>query len=194
MGSEPVTDYVKDLWQELSMDPVPFTPEQVRREEEKLRSRVRRRSLVGRGIGWLVVAAFTLYLFVFPNLLQRIGSLLSIAGVVYCLIQLRLQRPRPMPDAGETESIRFYRAELERLRDFHRGGWLWSRVIVLLPGPIIFMAGFARAYPNLGLGTFVWVNALVVFVGAVAVGVPLNLKLARQYQRRIDALDAWQRG
>jgi oleate hydratase len=61
-----------------------------------------------------------LYLFVFPNLLQRIGLLLSIAGVVYCLIQIRLQRPRPMPDAGETESIRFYRAELERLRDFHR--------------------------------------------------------------------------
>jgi hypothetical protein len=173
------------------MNPVGFTPGELRRDEEKLRRRVRRRSLVGGGAAWLVIVSATAWFFVFPNLLQRIGSVLTVVGVAYLLIQLRLRPARTMLDAGETESVQFYRAELERQRDFHRGGWLWSRAIAIIPGPVAFLVGFARAYPT--LGTLIWLE-LAILPLALVVGMPLNLRLARQYQRRIDALDAWQKG
>jgi hypothetical protein len=69
-----------------------------------------------------------------------------------------------MPDMDETESLRFYRDELERQRDFHQGRWFWSR-----------------------LATFGWME-LAAFIIFCACAVPLNLGLARKYQRRIDVL------
>ena len=56
------------------------------------------------------------------------------------------------------------------------------------------MVRFAQAFPSLGLGAFVLVHVRVIPTLALAVGVPLNLRLARPYQRRIDALDAGEKG
>jgi hypothetical protein len=113
------------------------------------------------------------------NPLARIESVLTVAGVAYFLIQLHLRSAGTMPDVGEAESIQFYRAGLERQRDFRRGTWLWPGAVMFLPGPIVFMAGFARAYPI--VAPFSCFPALV-FLLALVVGVPLNLRLARQFQ------------
>jgi hypothetical protein len=84
------------------------------------------------------------------------------------------------------DCIRFYRRELERQRDFHRGTWLWSRLLIFLPGPLLFCMGFARVHPD--AATYIWLEfaAIVVLAG---IAVPLNLRLARKYQSRIDSLD-----
>lgn len=84
----------------------------------------------------------------------------------------------------------FYRAELERQRDFHRGWWFWSRTLIFMPGPVIFFIGLAQTYPK--RATFVWLELAAALILA-AIAVPLNFRLARKYQRRIDALDAWQK-
>jgi hypothetical protein len=157
----------------------------LRRDAEKLRKSVHRRSVVGLGVTWAVVAAFSLIFFLFPNVWQRIGSALTVVGTAYMCIQLRMRPARVMPDMDETESLRFYRDELERQRDFHQGRWFWSRLAILLPGPLIFFVGFARAYPR--LATFGWME-LAAFIIFCACAVPLNLGLARKYQRRIDVL------
>src|SRR5260370_27167279 len=92
-----------------------------------------------------------------------------------------------MPDMGETDCMSFYRAELERQRDFHRGRWFWSRLLIFLPGPLVFCVGFAQAYP--GLALYIWLEFATLLILA-PIAVLLNLGLARKYQRRIDALDA----
>jgi hypothetical protein len=39
--------------------------------------------------------------------------------------------------------------------DFHRAKWFWSRFLIFLPGPLVFCAGFAQAYPE--IAPFIWV-------------------------------------
>ena len=178
---------LKTLWKELSTNPLHLSPDQLRKEMEKLRKGLRRRFFIGGGAALSAIAAWTLYFFLFPNRLQRIGSVLTALGAGYTIVQLKLRPARNMPDVGETGCTEFYRAELERQRDFHRGKWFWSRLLILLPGPLVFCVGFAQAYPEIAL--LMWLNLVAILILAV-IAVPLNLRLARKYQRRIDALDA----
>ena len=181
-----VPDDLNLLWKELSASPLQISPDQLRKEAETLQKGIRRQSVIGFGAAFSVIAAFTLFLFLFPNKLQRIGSILTVAGAGYLVVQLRLRPARAMADLGQTACVGFYRAELERRRDFHRGKWFWSRLLIFLPGPLIFCVGFAKAYPE--VAPFIWLEfATLLILGAIAV--PLNLRSARKYQHRIDALD-----
>jgi hypothetical protein len=89
---------------------------------------------------------------------------------------------------GETDGLRFYRAELERQRDCHRGPRLWSRVLIFTPPWILFNVGFAQIHPE--LAPFMWFDCATI-LAAAAIAVPLNLRSARKYQGRIDALEAF---
>jgi hypothetical protein len=186
MASDYLPDDLKILWKELSTNPRQISPYQLRKEAEKLRTGLRRRSVVGGGAALLVFVAFTLFFFVFPNALQRVGSILTVAGAGYIVVQLRMRPARTMADIGETDCIRFYRGELARQRDFHRGKWFWSRLLVLLPGVFIWSVGFAQSYPK--LAPFIWLE-FMAFLILAAIAVPFNLRLARKYQHRIDVLD-----
>jgi hypothetical protein len=90
-------------------------------------------------------------------------------------------------DAASTSSA--YRAELERQRDFHRGSWFWSRQLLFLPGPVLFCVGEAVAQPE---SARAFLAILAAFVLLWLRAVPLNLNQARQYQRRLDELQALQ--
>jgi Mg2+/citrate symporter len=187
MSSDCVPDDLKILWKELSTNPLQISPAQLRKEAETLRKGLRRKSVIGFGAAWIGITAFTLFFFLFPNRLQRIGSILTVVGAGYMVVQLRMRPARAMPDIGETDCMRFYRAELERQRDFHRGTWFWSRLLIFLPGPLIFCVGFAQAYPELAV--YIWLEFAAFLIGA-SIAVPLNLRSARKYQRRIDALNS----
>jgi hypothetical protein len=191
MQSDYLPDDLKILWKEMEMNPAVFSPDQLRKEADKLRAGLRRRSIIGGGAAWIVIAGFMAFFFVFPNALERIGSALTVLGAAYMVVQLRMRPPRVLPDLSETGCTQFYRAELERQRDFHRGSWFWSRLLILLPGPIVFLVGFAQAYPE--AAPFMWLDFATLLVLAI-LAVPLNLRLARKYQRRIDMLDASRQG
>ena len=187
MPGDYLPDDLKLLWQELSTNPLQLSPEQLQQEMEKLRKGLRRRFVIGGGAALSVIAAWILYFFRFPNRLQLIGSILTVLGAAFLLVQLKMSPARTTPDVAETGCTEFYRAELERHRDFHRGKWFWSRLLVLLPGPLVFWVGFAQAFPE--IAWLIWLN-LAAFLILAMIAVPLNLRLARRYQRRIDALDA----
>jgi len=187
MQGDYLSNDLEILWKELSTNPLQISPDHLRKEAEKLRTGLRRRSVIGGGAALIVIAGWTLFFFVFPNALQRIGSVLTVAGAAYMVVQLRMRPARTMPDIGEIDCLRFYRTELERQRDFHRGKWFWSRLLIFLPGPVVWCVGFAEAYPK--LAPFIWLE-LAAFLILGAIAIPLNLRLARKYQRRIDALDA----
>jgi len=191
MRSDYLPDDLKALWKEMEMNPSVFSPDQLRKEADKLRAGLRRRSIIGGGAAWIVLAAFVAVFFFFPSTLGRIGSALTVLGAGYMLVQLRMRPPRALPDVGEVGGVQFYRGELERQRDFHRGSWFWSRLLILLPGPIIFLMGFVHVFPD--AAPLMWLDLAALLVLAV-LAVPLNLRLARKYQRRIDLLDASQKG
>jgi hypothetical protein len=190
MPGDYLPDDLKILWQELSTNPLRISVDELQREAGKLKKGLHRRSFIGLGAALIVIVAFSAFFFAFTDIFQRIGSALTVAGAVYVVIQLRMRRERVPPHVGETECVLFYRIELERQRDFHRGRWFWSRLVIMLPGPLIFFVGFARVHPE--LAAFIWLE-LGVFLILAIIAVPLNLGLARKYQHRIDALDALQK-
>jgi hypothetical protein len=58
--------------------------------------------------------------------------------------------------------------------------------VIFIPGPAIWIVGFALAFPQMAI--FIWLE-LAAFLVFAALAVPANLRLARKYQRRIEALD-----
>jgi hypothetical protein len=107
---------------------------------------------------------------------------------MYQLVLGKLQKQGLAASGRQTEaSLAFYRSELQRQRDFHRGLWLWSRLLVFTPGSLIFLIGFGSAYP--AVARYIHVEASIFGVLLIA-AIPLNLSLARKYQRELDALDS----
>jgi len=188
MPDDYVPNDLKTLWQGLRTNPLQVSPDELRKEAQKVRTMLRRRSVLGRGVAVLVIAGFASFFFLFHAALQRIGSVLAVLGGVHMFVtQLRMRPERVIPDMGQTECIRFYRAALERQRDFHRGEWHgWLLRLTLPAGVLIFCAGSVLVNRESAI-PFCLVAAAWLIMAVRAV--PLNLKLARTFQGRIDALD-----
>jgi hypothetical protein len=87
---------------------------------------------------------------------------------------------------GNLSSIDFYRAALQRQRDFHSGIRFWSRIAMVTPGPFVFLYG-AGIGPELAKEYYA---PILIFVAGIIAAIPLNLRRARKFQRQIDELDA----
>lgn len=169
--------------------------EDLRRKIDLFEMRIRGRNFIGYAACLIVVAGFGYFYFIFPNPIQRVGAVLTILGAGYFVYQFRwnwrLSRESAITAAktGSAASIEFFRTELQRQRDFHRGIWLWSRLVIFVPGPLVFIAGFEIAHPE--IATAIRADA-AAFLLLAALGIPLNLRLASRYQKQIDALEGVQ--
>jgi len=190
MRSDYLPGDLDKLWKELCSNPVQISPDDLRREARKLRFRLRLRNWFVMGVCSVIIAAYAFFCFRSKTALERIGAALSIAGAANVIVQFLRRPARTMPDSGAIESIRFYRAELERHRDFHRAKGIGSWLLPVLPGPIIFNLAFALDRPMFAP---IVTLQMAVFLMAAIIVVPLNLRMARRYQRRLDALDASQK-
>jgi hypothetical protein len=191
MMDETNQDEAKDLWRHQPLEDTAMSLDQVRAGIATLNSKVRRRNLVG-GLASLIVLLFSVFCAIaFSNPIQRIGSVLTVLGAGYLLYQLILGKIhiRPETASGNTaDGLTFYRSELQRQRDFHKGVRFWSRLVIYAPGPVIFFIGFWEAYPWLFR---IIVVELAVFVLLLIAAIPLNLRAARKYQRELDALESY---
>lgn len=154
---------------------------------DALMKATRMRTLAG-SAGSIFVAIFiTLNFFNFPSLLQRIGEGMIVVGALYMLYQVYIGRGRTAP-SGASASAReeFYRAELVRQRDFHRGRYFWARMIIFTPGCLLLCFACANVDPQ---NKACLLNGMVIIVFCI-IAVPANLRIARKYQRQIDELDA----
>jgi hypothetical protein len=149
---------------------------------------VRRRTLAGYAVCLFVILWLVHDYVLFSNTPQKVGSGIIVGGSLYMAYQLYRRRGGAFPpDPGSPAFADSYRAELERQRDFHRGVWLWSRVVFLFPGLLLLCIGFAIGDPRHGR---YWATMAASFVIMSIAAVPLNLRLSRKYQRQIDELDA----
>ncbi len=182
------------LWKEAGKDRPMFSLEQIREDTEKLLARRRRSYAVVGACMAVFVASFTLCFFLFSNTLTRIGSVVAVLGFGYWFVDLLVERARAVPDLGETDGVRFYRGELEQMRDWHRRR-RWR--LLILPLPFIFFdLGCSQIYGKHFpfLARFVWFDGALM-LAVFAIWAPLkHLKLARQYQGKIEALDAGVKG
>lgn len=119
--------------------------------------------------------------------MERAGAYLTAMAALYMLAQLLARRGRLSTRCGHAPTVQEFRAELQRQRDFHRGFWLWSRMVALLPGYVMFC--FGAAMVGAFADRFIAVSILAVFLVLIFLGATGNQKVAQRYQRRIDELD-----
>ncbi len=181
-------DDIAALWQSQSGDVRRMSTEELHHRIETVTRRMRRRTMDG----YLVCAALILFfigwMFVGMNSLQLLGAVLTIIGVSYLAWQIRANRFRALSiDAGGT--LEHLRNELARQRDFHWGARFWQRMLIFVPGPLVFFAGFAQSHPEIvRIIRFQTISFVVLAISAI----PLNLWMARRYQRQVDELTSLQ--
>jgi hypothetical protein len=175
----------------LRRDPPTTIHADVLSKSNALMKTVRRRTLGGYAACAFVILWLLRDYFLFSNAPQKVGSGIIVGASLYMAYQLYRRRGGAFPpDPGSPAFADSYRAELERQRDFHRGAWLWSRIVFLFPGCVLLSIGFLLGDPKHGR---YWATMVATFVILSIVAVPLNLRLSRKYQRQIDELDALRR-
>lgn len=177
-------DDVAALWRAQNGEGFRMSREEIRNRIETMNRKMRRRTFDG----YLVFATMTIVLvgwvFIDRNRLEGIGAVLSIIGFGYLAWQMRANRFRSYSsDASDT--LEHLRRELARQRDFHGGSRFWWRLLFIVPGGPVFFAGFAQAHPEVIRIIRFEVISFVVFALAA---IPLNMWMARRYQKQIDAL------
>ena len=196
MSDEFSSDDLQNAWQNQNVPPFRISPDEIRQRIERQDKKIRRRKPMGYAVCLTAIAGNIVFFFAFPNLIARIGALLTAWGAGYILYQVHLYHLNRKASAttavgrGSSASAEFYRAELQRLRDFTSGIWLWSRALIILPGPLVFMIGLQIAYPQ--AAPFVFAE-MAFFLILLAIAVPLNLRISRKYQREINQLESLQK-
>jgi hypothetical protein len=151
---------------------------------------IRKRTVLGCFAGAVEILCFGSYLYWMRNPTQQLGCYLLVGAMLYMLLQLLVRRGALSARGDVPASANAYRLELKRQLDFHRGGWLWSRTILMVPGVLLFCLGGAIDYPSLARP---YAMIAVVFVLLFGFAVSQNLRVARRYQSRLDDLDAVER-
>jgi hypothetical protein len=177
----------RDVWQNQRAEAFSLSPDEIELKLLTVTNMNRKRSFFVVLALAILVPGIATWWTRFPNPLARLGTVVTLVGSAYIAGQAylirRRQREADLGAASDEPSVEFYRTALERQRDFHRGAWLWSRLAIFLPGPVMFVLG-ARSNSRLSL---LMIGAIFVLLGILAI--PMNLKRARSFQRRIDELD-----
>jgi hypothetical protein len=194
MANDSQPDDVVTLWQAQGTDGFRMSTEDIRRRIETMNRKLRRRNFDMYLVCAVLIVFFIGSMFVGMSALLKVGAVLSIIGVSYLAWQIRQARFRGAAtgQSGDTASLDHLRTELARQRDFHRGATFWSRMLVFVPGPLIFFAGFAQAQQAHPEVVRIIYFEIITFVVLVIAAIPLNLRMARTYQRQIDELSGLQ--
>ena len=190
MACDDLPDELKILWKEAGKDRPMFSPDQLRQETEKMQARRRKGRIVEGVVFSLSTVCYAVFFFyLFNNILTRIGAILSALVFGYCVVHTLLERARTVPYPSETDGVHFYRAELERRRDWHR--WVVWQAPILAPPLILFDLGLAQVFGKYApfLAPVIWSGCLFI-MAVLAVWTPIkHHRTALKYQVRIDTLD-----
>jgi hypothetical protein len=186
MANELPPNDMRNVWQGQAVEACKMSPDQIRRRADLFRKELGRHNLFAYVLLASLAGAFGWIAFTAPNLLARTGACLFIAGCFYTAYQVytRGGRRRVPADAAFADCLNFYRSELELLRDFHKS--VWSRLLALIPGYMLLLAGLAKADHR------IWGQLIAIggtFLAFGVFGLWLQLWLGRRVQRAIDVLD-----
>ncbi len=181
------TDGVVDLWRSQPADGIRIDPEEIRRRSEQMDKRLRRQTFDF----YLVFVLASIVVFgmalLAPSPMQLAGAALTSAGLGWLAYEVQKLRAPRDPAAA---SVDFQRAQLERQLDFARQSRVWTRMAVLAPGAFLFLAGFAKAHPE--LATLMYIQ-MITFAIAFLAAVPASARMRRKIRQQIDELDSLRR-
>jgi hypothetical protein len=193
MPSERAPDSLVSAWQQQSTSGFRMVPADFAR---KMRADVRwsRRGFAAYLLLFVVLFIVAGVSFVSEtDWIVRVGHLLQVVTVVFFAGQMVILRERVRAvrfDVGRTTapSLTAARAYLITRGAFHRGRWLWSRVLVLLPVVPILSYGQLRAgsLTTQGYVTGVLLPWMALLVFAVFI---VQRGAARSYERLLRELD-----
>ena len=175
------------LWQQQTSEGFRMTPEDIHMHLQALESKLRAQTRDGYLVCAFLVIAFSNWAFFEHDLLMRIGAAAIIIAIAFLGVQVHQNRfKRDDAPPAALPSVEHLRNELQRQVDFHRGKRLWSRLLLLAPAGLLFFFAFARAHPEVITTIRFEIASFVVLTLAA---IPLNMKMAKKYQRQIDDLD-----
>ena len=191
MSDSPFTE-LQEIWHQQEAEPSDLSLDAIRLRSALLERRGKRAMFDAILTFVFMAAGFTGFMVLFDNTLLRAGSTLTIIAIGLIAIQAGGMRREERLAAehyaenGLQSTTGFFRSQLERRRELHRGWRFWTRWLVLLPGPMAFFVGFAQARPDLRL---MILFEFLTFLFAIGVAIPLNRRASRNYDRRLKALD-----
>ena len=125
---------------------------------------------------------------------RRLGGGLILTVLVYIVCQAVAYRGWRLPLEGELPAVaNWYRAALERQRDFQAGAWYWSRSALLIAGPVLSTYRAWLLKPSGAREVILGGNFAacgIIVVSLLIVWPKTGLSPWRKYQRSIDELDA----
>jgi len=179
---------IKELWQSQPVEGVKMSIEEIRSRASKFERRIFWRNIREYVASGIAIALFVPFLLKSHDNLFRAACALCIAGLVYMAYQLHQRgSATSLPiEFGAVNSLRFYRAQLERQRDFIMHIWRWY-LGPLIPGLAVFSLQSALG----GRGHVLRAVLLSLFFTSCLILVwRLNAYEAGCLQRRIDELKA----
>ncbi len=175
----------KAAWQAQSVTLPQLSVNYLRNRVRDHRFRERARSTFDVVLG-IVAAIAAVWLTVnVDDLIFRAGLGLTFCGMLYYFYMLWRRRLSwtVTPEGAAADAQQFYMRELERLRDVHRNLWK-VHVLGAGPGGLLLCVWFFAQRPDHAM----------LFVGGIVVAALAYLwyeaRMARRYQRELDALDS----
>lgn len=192
MANEFPPDDPIQIWQSQHVEPVSMSIEEIRSKAAKFEGTIQRRNLRETIVAVALIPVFGLFLRWFPTPVERAGSCLTIAGLLYLIYRMNgMAAAKRTPSGGGFETcVAFHRRELARQRDLLRSVWLWY-LGPLVPGILVFNLGVLGKKISPEHPAQWWRAApfVILMVAWFWVVIWINRRAAQGLQRRIDELD-----
>ena len=188
MPDELRPDDMQDLWCDQSREPVRMSADAVRRKARQFEASTRRGFRISAILMLCSALGYALFLYIFPGLVQRIGSTLTLAAYLYCAWQFRKRGPvREVLAGPPAATCAAFQTELKRLRDYP---FISTLLVPFIPGPALFVMGFL--VPELGLRKALGMTTVLI-ASPFMMAIPLLRRKRYVLEREIDSLDALMR-
>jgi hypothetical protein len=191
MPQDPMEDDVRSVWRDQPAATFTLSHAEIAMKIQTLDRKLRRWFAMVYVVIAVEVVFFGIVFVLFHDPIQRIGALLILGAMLYFAYQLRLhtlqaRAVRINAERTTTPSAAFLRSYLDTRRTFHSGIWLWSRLLALLPGPLVLAYGVGRADPE--AVPLAW-GVAGMFALIVPVSIVLQRRIARRYEQQIEEID-----
>lgn len=132
---------IQRLWHEQPRSEPGISIDVVRRKSHQLEHKVRRQNVFTAALFAVLIAVEGWQVWRHPELLERVGDLLTIAAFIAAAWQFRAAvGVDAMPAGlGRTASVDFYRTQLARRRDLERHPWRY--LVLFIPGVTLSLFG-----------------------------------------------------
>jgi hypothetical protein len=176
----------KAAWRSQGVDERSLSIEYLRNRAFEQTKQSRSRSVIEYFLGCAAAVMCLWFAAVIDSVFFRVGVLVSLAGILYSLYEWWRRKMTWLTLEGSaSDGLTFYKQELVRLRDLHRG--LWKIYLPAgVPGAVMLLTWLFLERPETDNGP------KIILAFAVAIWIIVTLRHeareAKRYQRELDAL------